>query len=179
VLTLSFLMNPSADKVSWPISKVYRDGTAFTNWGVKLETASTPGHKLAFYMGYGTGRKYIYANSPWVVGQPQHYTIVAYSDGGVGIYLNGQLDKYQAGVAGQKILPSTKRDLAIGTFANGPSPTDDFAGLFDNVNIWHQALSDGEIQEVYQMAIPEPASGLLAILGALVMVRRRSNRCCY
>jgi len=78
------------------------------------------------------------------------------------VYVNGFLDKSQ---------PQTYSGGWGATYIGGVSgvPLYSFDGVIDDVRIYNNALSPGEIREI----IPEPATVLLLGLGGLILRKRR------
>lgn len=67
--------------------------------------------------------------------------------------------------------PNTSVAFLVGGF-NNPGPVATFTGLIDDLRIYDHALTEAEVESLYQ-SIPEPGSVLLVALGGLAMIARR------
>ena len=97
------------------------------------------------------------------------------TDGATKLFRNGEeiVSDTFTGTAGFNAADLTA-SLADGGLAPGKGFNDsNFNGLLDDVRIYDEALSQPEIQD---LAIPEPASFMVLLLGGLAVIGRRRTR---
>ena len=83
------------------------------------------------------------------IGEWQH-VVMTYDSSDAKIYINGDLDSSQA-TNGCSISKKDTTNLAIGGYSNGRFSRLGFDGMIDNVRIYNRALSEAEIQELYNL----------------------------
>lgn len=91
-------------------------------------------------------------------------------------YINGVETATGAAVAGPIAGPDSG-PWYIG-FDDCCGNTRDFDGNIDDIMVWDDALSAGQIDTIYQsgllgVSIPEPGTSLLGLLGGMLLLRRR------
>jgi hypothetical protein len=96
-----------------------------------------------------------------------HQIVGTFSGGVASIYIDGQL---QASSNGSTGLTQISAPFVVGGLLNVPGTAvyNTFNGLVDNVGVWDSALTGSEVQSLYGAAqTPEPATGLLLLVGAV------------
>ena len=102
----------------------------------------------------------------------QWYHVAVTSDnvngGFVRFYVDGALVGTPQLIDSTTGIQDTAGPLRIGSYTG---TSENFQGFIDDVRIYNRVLSAGDIAQL--SVIPEPATGLLVVLGGLVLMRRR------
>ena len=101
-----------------------------------------------------------------------YFVTTVYDNKNMKLYVNGELENtgiftFDTG----STVPT--HDLCIGAFAYDSTRNNYYNGLIDDVRIYNNALTGGEIQALYN--IPEPATIALFGLGIAALRNRRKN----
>ncbi len=172
-----------------------------TSWQALLAKGEGSNYRIARqgdtnFMAYAGGARDIRpdpapAASPTNPGDGLWHNVVATTTngGGVSLWVDGALVEDAGNVDQVAAITNTNStdppELWIGN--NPGSPGREWEGGIDEVAIWGRVLSEGEIASIWnggdgasipQLAIPEPASGLLmamGMLGLLAAGRTRRN----
>jgi hypothetical protein len=152
---------------------VYRifDGSYGLGSGLQLDSETVPNTRLYFglqFDGVYSGVSYDISslNGTWMhIGAVWDRAGIAGSGDKLRLYINGSIAA-ASGVGGWGTVVGSQADIGGGNDAN-------IAGKFamDNLKVYDNAVTDfsGRFVE----AVPEPATGTLAILGGLLALRRR------
>jgi len=140
--TLNVWFNPTALQTEAPASYGANDDTNLFELLLRNDGVYG-GH---FYGGgndtldSGVGTNPTYAAGAWAMGT------LTYDGSQVKVYQNGQFKK-------SLNIALNTGNSALGMGGGGPyTPFDDYDGLVDDVSVWNRALSDPEIQAVYDAA---------------------------
>lgn len=112
------------------------------NWtdGWGLEHRSGSGSNIDFFVGdYNTYARASLSNNTWT------HVLGTYDGTNIRIYTNGTLQDTQA----QNSYSAGSRAVTVGDDTSGESTDDRWQGALDEVKIWRRALSDTEVQTIY------------------------------
>ncbi|MGB0384154.1 MAG: Ig-like domain-containing protein [Ardenticatenaceae bacterium] len=147
--SVSFWMNTTSSDLSAMLNK--RSGcTANSFWETRLWSQGKP-----LVSQYNSSSNYIFFQGTMTLndGSWHHMAIVRQSNSAT-LYLDGEVDA--AGTATSVVNMANSASLLIGDDpCVGLDGTQFYSGLFDEVRIYGRALSDAEIQTLYQQASPE------------------------
>ncbi len=93
------------------------------------------------------------------------------------LYVDGVAAATQTFSSGTVLFP-VFNNFEIGRLGRQGSPTDSYGGLVDDVQVYNNALTGGEVLYLYQnpgVAIPEPGALALGGLGLLFLTFRRRS----
>ena len=123
-----------------------------------------------FYVAYPCS-----GSSSIVVNDGEWHQIVGVYDGNKSsIFVDGQFQSASSGGNPLNTPPATT-DLLLGGVMVGTTPTNDFGGMVDNMQLYDTALSADDVHQLY--VVPEPGTDALMLaglaeLGVIALCRR-------